>query len=250
MPGTSNMNVTWGLTLLACKTQNPCVLTTPAKALQLAWLATLKTGHSEGMAATSLRHYLDPTFAPSSLQAQAFFANELSIESVRRWFALTVVQNLAPRNAGQLSAAGVVSLPDSTPAEILDRLLTNLANPDATDRYWLQIAKSPTVRGGGWHSVVPYAVGQTSADEYLVYVYDPNVPGETDQALKITRSTNRWSYVSARAPDRRLYDYEGDAAAGNLRLVSWQWQNTTIASSSDLRRRGSSDLDGKPTPAG
>ena len=187
-----------------CKTQNPCVLTAPAATLREVWLANLKAGHSEGMAASSLRHFIDPSFAPANLQPGALFANDLSIENVRRWFALyTVAENLTPLNGSAVADARMPSLAADTPAEVLDNLLANLSDPNASDRYWLQIAKSPEVRGGGWHSVVPYAVGQTSGDEYLIYVYDPNMPNDSSQAIQITRSTNLWSYCfgkSARPP--------------------------------------------------
>jgi uncharacterized repeat protein (TIGR01451 family) len=71
-----------------CKTQNPCVLTAPAATLRDIWLTNLKAGQSEGMAASSLRHFIDPSFAPSTLQADARFANDLVLENIRRWFAL------------------------------------------------------------------------------------------------------------------------------------------------------------------
>ncbi|MBP9070718.1 MAG: DUF11 domain-containing protein [Caldilineaceae bacterium] len=209
-----------------CKTQNPCVLTTPAATLRLVWLAALKSGHSEGMAATSLRHFVDPAFTPASLQPGALFANDLSLEHVRRWFALYAsVQNLIPVNAEALAGAGMVPVSGS-PTDVLDKLVANLSDATAADRYWIQISKSPEVRGGGWHSVVPYAVAQPSPDQTLIYVYDPNVPNQSAQAIQINRSTNRWSYVSAKAPDRTLYDYYGDATSANLRLISWQWQNS------------------------
>ena len=179
------------------------------------------------MAASSLRHFIDPSFAPASLQAGARFANDLSIENIRRWFALyTVVQNLTPLNGSAAADARAPSLAGATPVEVLDTLLANLSTPAANDRYWLRIAKSPEVRGGGWHSVVPYAITRPSTDEYLVYVYDPNVPNQNNQVIQINRSTNRWSYVLAKAPDRTLHDYYGDSTSGNLRLVSWQRQTT------------------------
>ena len=210
-----------------CKKQNPCVLTTTAATLRQAWLDSLKSGHSEGMAAASLRHFIEPTFAPASLQSGIIFANELSIESMRRWFALyAVAQNLTPANANELVANGINRPTAATPVEVLDALLANLNNSTTSERYWLQIAKSPAVRGGGWHSVVPYAVRQTSADEYLIYIYDPNAPNDSEQAIQITRSTNQWSYLSAIAPDGPLYDYAGDASSANLRLASWQWQSS------------------------
>jgi len=207
-----------------CKTQNPCVLSPVMRMVREIWLANLQSGHSAGMAISSQRLFADPTFAPATLQADAHFINDLRKEEMRRWISLyNVIHDRTPANASELTAQGIVRIPASDPNSVLDLLIANLRQPNATDRYWLLFAKSPTVRGGGWHGVLPYAVQQVNDDEYLIHFYDPNTPNRTDRAVQINRSSNSWSYIAPSAPDRPLYDYFGDATADNFRLMSSQW---------------------------
>ena len=81
---------------------------------------------------------------------------------------------------------------DRSVAEIVTELQTSLADPSA-EQYTLGVYSKV-----GGHSVLPYAVDLDAAGRGVVYVYDPNWPGE-ERYIEVDTRANRWrfSYFSS-----------------------------------------------------
>jgi hypothetical protein len=77
-------------------------------------------------------------------------------------------------------------------AEIVTELQASLADPSA-EQYTLGVYSKV-----GGHSVLPYAVDLDAAGRGVVYVYDPNWPGE-ERYIEVDTQANRWrfSYFSS-----------------------------------------------------
>jgi CSLREA domain-containing protein/uncharacterized repeat protein (TIGR01451 family) len=210
-----------------CKTQNPCVLTAAAESWRKAWIENVKGGHCAGMAMGSLDIFFNPSVAPGDFQTGAIRTFDLNKENVRRYIALyATTQTRYPTTWRELQTQGLPWTVGGAPVAVLDALIANLANPNATDRYRLSISKAPAAGGGGGHTVVPFAVEQINANEYWIYVYENNAPDNYTRAVRVNRTTNTWSYIGTTAPNQPLSNYYGDATTNNLDLVSWKWATT------------------------
>ena len=208
-----------------CKSTTPaCVLTAEAEAWRKTWLKNVAGGHCAGMAMGSLDIFANANVLPSTFQSGANVTYELTKENTRKWVALyATTQGTQPTNASTLQADGYEWSPANTPVEVLDTLIANLKDPNATERYRLSFQKPPKDGGGDGHTVVPFAVEKFNDNEYLIYIYENNAPNQFDLAIRVNRTTGEWSYVGTTNPDKPLYKYSGDATSGNLWLMSWQW---------------------------
>ncbi|MBX3014395.1 MAG: DUF11 domain-containing protein [Caldilineaceae bacterium] len=210
-----------------CKATNPCVLTAEAEAWRKTWLKNVAGGHCAGMAMGSLDIFANAAVTPSDFQSGANVTFELTKENARKWVALyATTQGTQPTTASTLRDGGYEWTPASTPVAVLDTLIANLKDPNATDRYRLSFRKPPSEGGGDGHTVVPFAVEQLNEHEYLIYIYENNAPNQFDLAIRVNRTTGDWTYVGTTNPDKPLYKYWGNATTGNLSLTSWQWAHT------------------------
>ncbi len=210
-----------------CKSTNPCVLTAEAEAWRKTWLKNVAGGHCAGMAMGSLDIFANANVLPSDFQSGANVTYELTKENARKRVALyATTQGTQPTNASTLRTDGYEWTPADTPVEVLDTLIANLKDPNATDRYRLSFQKPPKDGGGDGHTVVPFAVEQFNDNEYLIYIYENNAPNQFDLAIRVNRTTGEWTYVGTTNPDKPLYKYSGDATSDNLWLTSWQWAHT------------------------
>lgn len=233
----------------ACKSTNPCVLTAQAEAWRQTWIVNISRGHCAGMSMGSLNIFMDSGFGASDLQSEANVTFDLAQENARRYVAFyAAIQGLTPTNQSQLEQAGYKWSPARTPVEVLDTLIDNLKDPNATDRYRLSFHKHPNDGGGSGHTVVPFAVEKLNETEYLIYIYENNAPNKADLAIKVSRTiTQEWSYVGTTRPDKPLYQYYGDATSGNLSLTSWRFHTSLPkqAYGSDGFKAYSSEFDQK-----
>ena len=199
-----------------CKMQNPCVLTATAEAWQRAQVALLGRGHGAGMAAGALNLFANRNVSPGDFNTGATTTYGLTQEAARRYVALlAAAQPLPPLDFDVAQAMS----PERTPAHVLDTLLANLSARGFSDRFLLGFALAD---GSAAHLVVPHAVEELGADDYLLRVYDPNAPSDSARAVRLNRASGEWAYVSTAAPDQPLGDYRGSVDTQTLWLASWR----------------------------
>ncbi len=199
-----------------CKTQNPCVLTATAEAWQHAQVALLGRGHGAGMAAGALNLFANRNVSPGDFNTGATTTYGLTQEAARRYVALLAAAQ--PQPPLDFEVAQAMS-PERTPAHVLDTLLANLSARGFSDRFLLGFALAD---GSAAHLVVPHAVEELGADDYLLHVYDPSAPGNSARAVLLNRASGEWAYVSTTAPDQPLGDYRGSVDSETLWLASWR----------------------------
>ncbi|MCB0080925.1 MAG: DUF11 domain-containing protein, partial [Caldilineaceae bacterium] len=225
----------------ACKvtTADGCVLTATAEAWRKKWLNFVAGGQCAGMAMGSLNIFANAAVTPGDYQSSANLTFDLTKENARKYVALyATTQSLRPQNWSELQEAngydwnpnakyvaigGGQSAWRTDPGELLDTLIANLKDPNATDRFRLSFSY---YGGGGGHTVVPFAVEQLNENDYLIYIYENNRPNHFDLAVRINRATGAWSYVGTTRPDQPLNKYYGNATSNNLSLTSWQYAHT------------------------
>ncbi|MCO5212373.1 MAG: hypothetical protein M9936_21960 [Caldilinea sp.] len=223
----------------ACKSTAPCVLTAKSENWRTTWLKRIEGGHCAGMAMGSLNIFANDTFAAGDLQSGANTTFDLTKENARRYVAFYAsTQGSPPANQQQLQKDGYTWVPASTPTTVLDTLIKNLGDASAGDRYRLSFELHPADGGGNGHTVVPFAVEKLNDDEYLIYIYENNLPNRFDVALRVNRTTQEWSYVGTTAPDKPLEKYRGDATSNNLRLMSWRYHTGLPKDPGDIDRIG------------
>jgi uncharacterized repeat protein (TIGR01451 family)/uncharacterized delta-60 repeat protein len=201
---------------------NPCVLNPGAQAWRDQWIA--RTGHCFGMAVTSLRSFMGLPFKGKT-QAGDFQPGALSLfdltrdATVRNYVTFYHVTQ-ATRPLNNQGIPHTVS--NGTPADFLDKLIANLQNPNAADRY---IAAYWKREGGIGHAVTPYAVEDKGGGLFWVHVYDNNYPNRFDRVIKIDRNAHTWVSEAATVdPDAPPSPWEGDA--GTLSLKLWSTTNS------------------------
>jgi uncharacterized repeat protein (TIGR01451 family) len=223
----------------ACKSTGPCVLTAKSENWRTTWLKRIEGGHCAGMSMGSLNLFVDDTLSASDLQSGANTTFELTKENARRYVAFYAsTQGSPPANQQQLQTDGYTWVPANTPTAVLDTLIKNLGDPKAGDRYRLSFELHPADGGGRGHTVVPFAVEKLNDNEYLIYIYENNLPNRFDVALRVNRTTQEWSYVGTTAPDKPLEKYRGDATSNNLRLMSWRYHTGLPKDAGDIERIG------------
>ncbi|MFZ1772122.1 MAG: choice-of-anchor Q domain-containing protein, partial [Caldilinea sp.] len=223
----------------ACKSTGPCVLTAKSENWRTTWLKRIEGGHCAGMAMGSLNIFANDALSASDLQSGANTTFDLTKENARRYVAFYAsTQGSPPANQQQLQKDGYEWVPANTPVTVLDTLIKNLGDPKAGDRYRLSFELHPADGGGNGHTVVPFAVEKLNENEYLIYIYENNLPNRFDVALRVNRTTQEWSYVGTTAPDKPLEKYRGDATSNNLRLMSWRYHTGLPKDSGDIDRIG------------
>ena len=163
-----------------CKGQNtnPCVLLAAAEA----WRAAKSAhggGHCAGLAAASLLIYDRPDLDPDDYQPGALLTYDLSKANTRS----SITLYWATQGETAANSAGLPTIKNIYGAKaIVDALLTNYADPNPADRYLLSLYD---INGGTGHRVTPYAlVQQANPDEYWLYAYDNNYPGQFRPCLQ------------------------------------------------------------------
>ncbi len=203
-----------------CKTQNPCTLTATAEAWQRAQVGLLGQGHGAGMALGALDIFANPSRSTKDFNTGATTTYALPQEATRHYIALLATAQM--QRPVDFDAAQALEA-RQTPAEVLDAVLDNLAAHGFRDRFVLGFA---LVDGSASQLVVPHAVEELGADDYLIHVYDPNAPGDAARGVRLHRDSGQWAYVSSAAPDQPLGHYSGTGDTQNLWLASWRQAGT------------------------
>ena len=143
----------------------------------------LNGGRCEGLAAMSTRFALGMD-SPADFQAGAENTSSLTIDNPKLnaaivyWWATQFLKEVTDRTAASRTLS---------PLEIVDDLIQGLAHSVG---YTMGLYD-----GASGHSVTPFAVTHRG-DEFVIHVYDNNVPGKRLEVLVNTK-TNRWRYPNA-----------------------------------------------------
>jgi len=220
----TEMEAIFGASAVCKAKSNPCVLTATAEAWRQKWIKFLEGGHCAGLTAGSLNIYVNPNVNASDFMSTAEVTFDLDKASARNNIALfAAAQSDPPANWAALEKAGMKGTPANDPVSVLDLLIKNLNDLNATERYRISISFRA---GGGGHAMVPYAVERIQGEDYYIYVYDNNYPNDFTRAIKINRNSGVWSYVGTTNPSVPTMTYNGDKTTTNLALRSITWHLT------------------------
>ncbi len=222
------------------KGTNPCVLTVGAQAWREQQLKSAEGGHCFGMSVASVRSFQDLPFKgktqPGEFQSNATTVFDLvrdqTIQNYITFYHVTQSTSRLGRLANSSQNANPLNrqgdgwgVSNGLPTDFLDKLIANLQDPNAADRYVAGFWKR---HGGVGHAVTPYAVENKGGEIFWVHVYDNNYPEDFSRVIKINRSVNTWIYEGASInPNAPASDWEGDANTRSLMLLSTLDSGTT-----------------------
>jgi N-acetylmuramoyl-L-alanine amidase len=163
-----------------------CVTRPAAAAWNLSANYSMRGGHCDGMASTSLLFYKG--FAdPTEFQSGANETYDLLRANARRNIAYYFVEQLTdPVRSHKVQSV------QNTPREILLQLSAALDN--GTDPTTLIVRqRQPNGRMSG-HAITPYAIEDRGNGFYWIHVYDNNHPNDGNRHVVIDTSNNTWRY--------------------------------------------------------
>ncbi|MBL8920226.1 MAG: hypothetical protein JNJ54_15270 [Myxococcaceae bacterium] len=188
---------------------SPCVVTELAQA----WIddvnETLKHGHSEGIALTTLA-FEAGTLSPSDFGAGSVAELSLTNPALMRAIA---------RRAATQKIPAALARDRSFQAKDVMPFLTTALMPDRAEQWRLAVVIKDEAGFRAGHSLVPFGFFRgAQAGQFVIRVYDSNWPGQEKRLFVDTRA-NTWTYAgSENAASPR--SYSGDATNGNLLYFS------------------------------
>lgn len=177
-----------------------CELTPPAQAWETAANDTMEQGHCYGFSVLSVLFF---THQLSSAAFGAALPSQLSIVHN------TALQNqIAIDDAHQNLLSVQSQETPQSPNQVLSTLQSSLGQGSVP--YVLMIYK-----GLSGHAVVPFALQSKGGGNWVVLVYDNNVPGKI-RPLYINTVTNTWHYTAV--PGITASVYQGNATSNLMTL--------------------------------
>ena len=169
-------------------------------------------GNAYGMSVTSLRLFtaqdeqpalFDPTastsFALPFSSALASYINRFSAQQFS-------VRTGAQGDSGYLRAL----LPES----LLARITAELQRPRATANPLLLLLYARD--GASSHTLVPYRLVDVGGNQFDLYVYDANFPGDNNRKVRFDLAAATWSYSTTFAALNKTIDLSGDSTSSAL----------------------------------
>ncbi|MEI6180032.1 MAG: LamG domain-containing protein [Chloroflexales bacterium] len=169
-------------------------------------------GNAYGMSVTSLRLFtaqdeqpaqFDPTastsFALPFSRALSSYINRFSAQQFS-------VRTGAQGDSGYLRAL----LPES----LLARITTELQRPRAIANPVLLLLYARD--GASSHTLVPYRLVNVGPNQFDLYVYDANFPGDNSRKVRFDLAAATWSYSTTLAALGKIIDLSGDSTSSAL----------------------------------
>lgn len=197
------------------KDENDCVLYETAQAWIDEQIESMKAGHCDGFAATSLRLWLNKDFRgkrkPGDFQPDAGKTFDLELDE-------QLANYIAYYHTAQ-DLKEVYEFRERTikmkPSQIVDMLVDSFR--DAKEYYTVIFAQRINGQWKKGHVVTPLAVEDMGEGEYRILIYDNNFPGQT-RYIEVDDRDETWRYSTAANPDEGESDYVGNATTNTLGL--------------------------------
>lgn len=184
------------------------------------YLKLMNIGHCEGIAVASLRMNSGLPFkkrtSPANFQTGAkspfSLRREQTLENYIAYYWIT-------------QTFDEISIPTKETADSPVELAKTLINSmnAKTDTYLLGFYKYDKGRPYDGHAVAPFAVEDTG-NQYKIYVYDNNFPGETRYLYVNKNAAESW-YYSSKADPKAKPDYFGEKKTKTLELTANSWRD-------------------------
>jgi N-acetylmuramoyl-L-alanine amidase len=183
-----------------------CVPKPAAAAWNVSANNTMRGGHCDGMASTSLLFFKE--FAdPGEFQSGADETYDLQRSNARRNIAYYFVEQLTdPVRSHKIQSV------QNTPREILDQLSTALDDGDDPTTLIVRQRQSNGRMSG--HAITPYAIEDRGDGIYWIHVYDNNHPNDASRHVVVNTSDDTWSYQLSSSTT-----WAGDANSHTLGIV-------------------------------
>ncbi len=209
--------------------KGPCVPTAVAQQWLDKEIKTASSGHSYGLAVSSLALFTGIPFQEQTVNAASFQASASNAFDMRvRNSAVSnyimyyfVSQTLAPvyGKASYTELNSDTQTAGLTPVDILKNIIDSLEQGDPDNYYLLGIERQEQPKNR--HILIPYAVEEGDEGETWVWVYDNQYPGDFSysRVLLINQEKDTWYYNQAANPSETSLIYRGDATSNTLYLI-------------------------------
>jgi hypothetical protein len=203
------------------KSATNCVLKADARAWLERQLKAMDIGHCEGIAVASLRMNNRMPFkkraTPANFQTGASSPFNLKLaqplENYIAYYWITQTFDEVSVPSKETAQRG--------PLEIVKMLINGMKSKQ--DTYLLSFWKPDNGRLVDGHAVTPFAVAD-GGNQYIIYVYDNNFPGETRYLFVNKDNTQTWSYSAEPKPNNANPDYIGNFKTQTLQLTATSWR--------------------------
>ena len=169
-------------------------------------------GNAYGMSVTSLRLFTAQDEQPALFDPTASASFDLSLSrALAAYINRFSAQQFSVRTGAKGDSGYLRALP---PGRLLASITTELQRPRATANPLLLLLYARD--GASSHTLVPYRLVDVGSNQFDLYVYDANFPGDNNRKVRFDLAAATWSYSTTFAALGKTIDLSGDSTSSAL----------------------------------